>query len=467
MNRLLQHFRLGTFAGAFLASSLLQAQGELKIFTAIEVEFATERGKSYQLQGSADLAAWNNIGDPVFGNGNTVNQIFSAKGGGTVTFGNYRLDITEITVPGLAPWSFQGLSLGLGDDGAHEHYDFLSETNGVKVSPTGTDPFTYTFTRTGDNEAQVNLVKGSSAGDKARRDLYTFTFTAAKLGAFVREEFRGTRLKDRDLGTFTVLDGTQPPGGGTGGNPGDTNSVPVAPPASLKGLAYSFLSGATPERLEFLSETTGIEIEDKARSDDDDDDEPNKPFSYTYAFTTPTNATLVVSLPNNRRDEYALTFTQGAQGTFVRREFRGDLLTDTDTGAFSPAGNLTNGGNNGGNNGGGVTPPDGNGTPVTELTGTQYLFRSGDTPDLLVFTTATRGSEQSTEDDDDANDFTYAYTVKAGSAAALVVTFKPGKRDEYDLTFNTDGTGTFVRREVRDDVVTDTDSGSFVRETGN
>jgi hypothetical protein len=47
------------------------------------------------------------------------------------------------------------------------------------------------------------------------------------------------------------------------------------------------------------------------------------------------------------------------------------------------------------------------------------------------------------------------------------VTFKPGKRDEYDLTFNTDGTGTFVRREVRDDVVTDTDSGSFVRETGN
>ncbi len=461
MNRLLQHFRLGAFAGAFLASSLVHAQGDLKIFTAIEVEFATERGKSYQLQGSADLAAWNNIGDPVFGNGNTVNQIFSAKGGGTVTFGNYRLDITEITVPGLAPWSFQGLSLGLGDDGAHEHYDFLSETNGVKVSPTGTDPFTYTFTRTGDNEAQVNLVKGSSAGDKARRDLYTFTFTAAKLGAFVREEFRGTRLKDRDLGTFTVLDGTQPPGGGTGGNPGDTNSVPVAPPASLKGLAYSFLSGATPERLEFLSDTAGIEIEDKPRPDED---EPNKPFGYIYAFTTPTNATLVVSLPDNRRDEYDLTFTQGAQGTFVRREFRGDLLTDTDTGAFSPAGNATSGGTNGG---GGGTPPDGNGTPVTELTGTRYIFRSGATPDRLTFTSATTGTEQSTKPEDDANAFTYVYTVKEGSVATLVVTFKPGKRDEYDLTFNTDGTGTFVRREVRDDVVTDTDSGSFVRETGN
>ncbi len=457
MHRILSHCRLGVFAGLLSASSWVQAQSELKIFTAIEVEFATERGQSYQLQGSTDLGAWSNIGEPVFGNGNPVNQIFSAKDGGAVTFGNYRLNVTPITVPGLAPWSFQGLSLGLGDDGAHEHYDFLSETNGVKVSPTGTDPFTYTFTRTGDNEAQVKLVKGSSAGDKDRRDLYTFTFTAAKLGTFVREEFRGARLKDRDLGTFTVLDGTQPPGG----NPGDTNSVPVAPPASLKGLAYSFLSGATPERLEFLSETTGIEIEDKPRPDED---EPNKPFSYTYAFTTPTNATLVVNLPDNRRDEYDLTFTQGAQGSFVRREFRGDLLTDTDNGAFSPAGNATSGGPNGG---GGGTPPDGNGSPVPELTGTRYLFRSGATPDRLTFTTATSGSEQSTEEDDDANAFTYVYTVKEGSAATLVVTFKPGQRDEYDLTFNLDGTGTFVRREVRDDVVTDTDTGSFVRDTGN
>ena len=109
MNRIRQHFRLGTLLGAFLASSLLHAQDGLKIFTAIEVEFATERGKSYQLQGSGDLTDWTSVGDPVFGNGNTVNRIFSAKAGDTVAFGNYRLDITEITVPGLAPWSFQGL----------------------------------------------------------------------------------------------------------------------------------------------------------------------------------------------------------------------------------------------------------------------------------------------------------------------------------------------------------------------
>ncbi len=458
MNRIRQHFLLGTFFGAALATSLAHAQGELKIFTAIEVEFGTERGKSYQLQGSGDLNEWINVGDPVFGNGNTVNRIFSAKSGEAVAFGNYRLDITDVTVPGLAPWTFQGLSVGLGDDGAREHYDFLTETNGVKVSPTGSDPFTYTFTRTGNDEAQVSLLKGGPAGDKPRRDLYTFTFTAEKLGTFVREEFRGTRLKDRDVGTFTLLDGTTSPGGG--GTNGDTNSVPAEPPASLQGLAYSFLSGATPERLEFITETAGIALEDKPRPDED---EPNKPFSYTYSFTSASTASLIVNLPDNRRDEYDLTFTQGAQGTFVRREFRGDLLTDTDTGAFSPAGQATGGGNNGG----GVTPPDGNGTPVPALTGTRYLFRSGATPDRLTFDTADTGTERSAKADDDANGFTYVYAVGDGASATLVLTFKPGKQDEYDLTFNTDGSGTFVRREVRDGTVTDTDTGSFQPETGN
>lgn len=461
MKSLLSSLRFGAIAGLAFGSLLAQAQSELKIFTAIEVEFATERGKSYQLQGSGDLAAWSNIGDPVFGNGNTINRIFSAKGGGEVAFGSYRLDITTVTNVGLAPWTFLGVSLGLGDDGAHEHYDFLTETNGVKVSPTGNDPFTYTFTRTGENEAQVTLVKGSSGGNKSRRDLYTFTFTAEKLGTFVREEFRGERLKDRDLGTFSLLDGTSNPGGGNGGTPGGTNTVPAEPPAALKGLAYAFLSGATPERLEFLTDTAGIELEDKPRPDED---EPNKPFSYTYTFTTPTNATLVVNLPDNRRDEYDLTFTQGAQGTFVRREFRGDLLTDTDTGAFSPAGNATAGGNGGNGSGG---PGDGAGTPVGELTGSNYVFRSGESSDRMTFATATTGVEQSSEEDDDPSSFAYAYTVKEGSAASLVLTFKPGKRDEYDLTFNSDGSGSFVRREVRDGVVTDTDTGTFARETGN
>lgn len=461
MKRLLSSLRFGAVAGLACGSLLAQAQSELRIFTAIEVEFATERGQSYQLQGSGDLTAWTNIGEPVFGNGNTVNRIFSAKGGSEVAFGSYRLDISTVTNVGLAPWSFLGRSVGLGDDGAHEHYDFLSETNGVKVSATGNDPFTYTFTRTGENEAQVNLVKTGSGGDKARRDLYTFTFTAEKLGTFVREEFRGERLKDRDLGTFTFLDGTANPGGGTGGGTGDTNAVPTAPPAALTGLAYTFLSGATPERLEFLTATAGVEIEDKPRPDED---EPNKPFSYTYVFSTPTNATLVVTLPDNRRDEYELTFTQGAQGTFVRREFRGDLLTDTDTGAFSPAGNATAGGNGGNGSGG---PGDGQGTPVSDLTGTLYAFRSGESSDRLTFATATTGTEQSSEDNDDPSDFSYVYTVKEGAAASLVVTFKPGKRDEYDLTFNSDGSGSFVRREIRNEVVTDTDTGTFARETGN
>jgi hypothetical protein len=451
MKRIIRLLRAGLTVSLLAVAVSAHAQVELKIFTAIEVEFATERAKTYQLQGSSDLTAWTDIGDPVFGNGNTVNQVFSSKRLANVAFESYRLNVTDNPNPGLAPWSFTGLSLSLGDDGVREHYDFLTETTGVKVSPTSSDPFTYALTRTGDNEVQFDLTK-NSASHPDRHDLYTFTFTTTKLGTFVREEFRDARLKDRDLGTFQVLDGsTPPPPDGT-----DTNSVPVTPPASLKGLAYSFQSGERPDRLEFLTETTGVAPEDRPRQDED---EPNKPFTYAYTLTTPTNATLVVSLPDNRRDEYDLTFTEGAQGTFVRREFRNDVLDDTDTGAFSPAGAATNPD--------GGTPPDGNGTPDASLTGSAFTFRNGESSDRLTFATETTGVEQSDEPEDDPANFTYAYTVKEGSAATLIVTFKADKWDEYDLTFTGDGQGRFERREFREGVLDDTDTGTFARVSGN
>jgi hypothetical protein len=44
---------------------------------------------------------------------------------------------------------------------------------------------------------------------------------------------------------------------------------------------------------------------------------------------------LIVRFDADKWDEYALNFTEGNSGTFIRREFDDGLLEDTDTGSFS------------------------------------------------------------------------------------------------------------------------------------
>ncbi len=471
---------------ALAATALAQNNDTLRVFTAIEVEFPTETNKFYTLQGSSTLTNWTDISEPVFGNGRTVDRFFSTRSGGEVKFDLYRVSVTESTNVNLAPWTFGGVSLALGDEAARSHFDFLTETNGVKVSPAGSDPFSYAFTKSGENEVQADLTFPSG-----KRYLFTFNFTTPLLGTYVRDEFRvrtrtyygqpqftSSELRDRKVGTFQILTGITPPTGGTGGTntpPTGTNAVPVAPPTSLAGLAYSFLHGASPDRLEFGSATNGIEIEDNERPGDD---HPGRAFAYAYTTTDTNTATLVVTFSAIRRDEYDLTFTDGAQGTFVRREFRNGLLDETDTGSFSPSsippvvvpptpgncyycngsGGDDHGGGTGGTGGTGTPPPTGG------LTGDAFTFASGATPERLVFQTATTGTQF---DDSSPSPFTYTYAPAGEHAASLVVRFKSDRWDEYDLTFTADGAGTFVRREFKKSVLADTDTGTFSRTTGN
>lgn len=54
------------------AAIFAQDPTPLKIFTAVEVEFGTQSGKVYQLQGSSNLVDWIDIGAPVFGVGRDI-----------------------------------------------------------------------------------------------------------------------------------------------------------------------------------------------------------------------------------------------------------------------------------------------------------------------------------------------------------------------------------------------------------
>lgn len=467
----IMHKSLSVIAGAVFAAVLpsanLHAQdpSPLKIFTAVEVEFGTQTGKVYQLQGSSNLVDWVNIGAPVFGVGRDITQVFSTRSGGEVTFGSYRLEQVAAPTNGLAPWSLAGTTLSLDDTPGDDLMQFTDATRGVDLGD-DPDPFAYVFTRVDADTVRTDIDYGDG-----KKDVLTLTFTAPTRGTWVREEYRRERLKDRDLGVFSVVSNTVPnvdPNPGTPPpppvDPGTTNS-PAEPPTGLAGVIYQFQSGEHPDRLEFKDATTGLEI-----GDDIDDDEPNT-FTYIYTVTGTNTATIVVTFKPGRHDDYALSFTSGGRGTFVRREFRNGTVKDTDNGAFStvtgpstPGGNGgnddddDNGGNTSGNAGGNTNP--GTAPAGPSLEGIVYRMVTGEDPDVLTFNNATAGVE--TGDDDPAG-FTYTYTSTGTSTARLVVRFKPDRWDEYDLTFVGTNGGTFVRREYDDNQLKDTDSGTFVK----
>lgn len=426
---------LATTAGG-LSFMAFSAPAGITIHTAIEVEFGTESGKVYQLQGSSNLGDWSGIGDAVFGNGRAVSRVFSTRTGDEVAFQSYRLDVGDVPTNGLAPGSLAGVTLSLDDQPGGDRMRFVSETDGVDegVQP---DPFTYAFSR-----VDLNTVTAGIRVASDKRDLLTLTFTAPGMGTWVREEYRREKLKDRDTGVFLVL---SEGGSGTGGGTNTPPVVPVDMPAALAGLAYVFESGCGPVRLEFTSAGTGVEV-----GDDVNDDEPNL-FTYQFAASGANAASLVITRKPGRYDEYDLTFVSGAQGAFVRREFRDGVLRDTDHGSFSSAGTVP------------VNPPAGTGTmPTGTLSGLAYVMSGGESVDRLVFATATTGTEISDDvGDTEPNVFTYTYSVTGRSTAALVVRFKADRWDEYDLTFLDGNLGGFVRREFQKNSLKDTDTGIF------
>src|SRR5512140_664784 len=120
------------------ATAALAQTNALRIAKAIEIEYVTELGKSYVLQGSVDLKSWTDIGNSVLGNGQTVNQIFSTKDA-NVNYASYRVSIAPGPTNGFAPWTLGGVQLQMDDQTASNVVHYLSATNGEDVYASGSD----------------------------------------------------------------------------------------------------------------------------------------------------------------------------------------------------------------------------------------------------------------------------------------------------------------------------------------
>ena len=102
--------------------------------------------------------------------------------------------------------------------------------------------------------------------------------------------------------------------------------------------------------------------------------------------------------------------------------------------------------------------------PPSDLLG-KYLYFEEGPEDYLTFNSISAGSKQDVTGGLDA--FTYTFLATGPTTATVVVTYDVGEYDEWDLTWDGAGTGTFTRDEYKDSALEDTDTGRFSESGGN
>lgn len=237
-----------------------------------------------------------------------------------------------------------------------------------------------------------------------------------------------------------------------------TADIPTNGPAPLTLLGQSLRldDSEDGDRFQFLTETNGV----KTSSNNPDT------FEYVLARTGTNEIQLEITRPNDsdplRKELVTLTFATEATGNWVKDRIRKGKLKDRDTGTFQLAAAVD------GTNQPPVNPGETNNsvqvpTEIPTLaTGLQFTFGNGGDREQVTFTTGTAGIIA--DDDlgaDDSKAITYAYTLVETNKATLVITFKPGKRDEYVLTYKSASQGSFQRKEFKNDKLDDTDNGAF------
>ena len=238
----------------------------------------------------------------------------------------------------------------------------------------------------------------------------------------------------------------------------------VVEPGTNSTLAPWGFSGTTirlgddlaPESLRFMTGTNGLKVEGL---------ETNA-FNYLFTKTGDNEAQTEVRFTNGRTNTYTFTFAAPDRGTFLSEEVRLGRVKNRESGLFqlsnsnSPSGSLTN------------PPPTTsagtNAVPVSRpssLAGLVYLFQSDALPERFDFIGAADGVKQEDNerpgDDNPAKPFAYTYTLGVSNTAALVVNFTDGRRNEFDLSFTSGGSGRFVVRLFRDGVLRGTKTGYF------
>ena len=304
-------------ASAVEESLLAQGNEPLAIEQAVELRFKTSRGKTYTLQGSDDFNEWRNLGAAGYGDGK-IKKHFLSVDDAEQNLRFFRLNVEEDQGDDVAAGDLIGKRFILNTGGFPQTIDFVSENQANRSSANAMDTVDYEYSKTGPGSGGLEIVSGDS------RLRYSLEFTGREAGAFRLETFRGERIDDIDVGTFTVLSmPIAPP------VPGEMPPLPSAEPGLAKsvisGLSFVFNDGGEPIWLQFQDEMNG-------RAIDDDDVEA---FAYSIEPINEAEQVLRLDFGDEFQMELHLAYSGECSGTYILREIEDGNLDDVDMGTFS------------------------------------------------------------------------------------------------------------------------------------
>ena len=304
-------------ASAVEESLLAQGNEPLAIEQAVELRFKTSRGKTYTLQGSDDFNEWRNLGAAGYGDGK-IKKHFLSVDDAEQNLRFFRLNVEEDQGDDVAAGDLIGKRFILNTGGFPQTIDFVSENQANRSSANAMDTVDYEYSKTGPGSGGLEIVSGDS------RLRYSLEFTGREAGAFRLETFRGERIDDIDVGTFTVLSMPMAPP-----VPGEMPPLPSAEPGLAKsvisGLSFVFNDGGEPIWLQFQDEMNG-------RAIDDDDVEA---FAYSIEPINEAEQVLRLDFGDEFQMELHLAYSGECSGTYILREIEDGNLDDVDMGTFS------------------------------------------------------------------------------------------------------------------------------------
>ena len=271
----------------------------LTLRPAVEISMPTEAGRVYQMQASADLASWQNHGDPVFGTGTPVLQPVAVD---SRQF--FRLQVLSTPAIGAANWSIGGTAIQLNDSIRVVRYDFQPGGLGTTADGTTSKSFTWTWLRDGPACGRVEL----SFPDNIR-DVLKLNYVTAQVGQFSRKTYSGDRLDQTRGGVF----GPAPP----------TPSPLV--PALITGRSFAFCEQPGGNGLTITSLSAGTRLMDGSRTS----------FNANWLVTSSSTAHLAANFSATHGENYRFTFTGPLTGRYTRHTFTEGVFRDEDVGTFS------------------------------------------------------------------------------------------------------------------------------------
>lgn len=373
---------------------------------------------------------------------------------------NPNVIVAPPVAPPAPPASLSNLVYYFQSSGVPDRYEFGDDHNGREVPGVvqeglPTNALAYVYNVLGANTASLVMSFGyyGMGGDRYECDL---TFTDGSSGHFVRRLYRRGVLKDTDSGAFSQNVELADRSGSYSQPPASTNSssswppvvtptAPPAPPATLLGRTYFVYTSPSPDQYQFSGPNYGYATPNVSRSDEIETTPGGNVYTYSYTDHGSNTATLVITYGyynlGGDREEYDLTYVDGSTATFNRRLYRLGTLYTNQSGIFSVESTLPYAYSSGTNN----TPPG------------DYDFAMS-TGEYLKFNSAIAGVQT---DDSAPSDFTFTLTSTGPTTAALRVQFKADKWDEYDLSYTSATSGSFLRRQYDRNALKDTDTGTF------